>query len=59
MVAVHFLRERRPGTGLRPRLAIVTLALAVVSAIVMAAIYHPASDPSRIYYGTDTRARSC
>ena len=57
MVAVHFLRERRPGSGLRPRLAIVTLALAVLSAIVMAAIYHPASDPSRVYYGTDTRAQ--
>lgn len=29
---------------------------AAVSALVMAVIYQPGSDPSRVYYGTDTRA---
>jgi len=57
MLAAHFLRERNPRSGLRPRLALLTLALGVISALVMAALYHPASDPSRIYYGTDTRAQ--
>jgi peptidoglycan/LPS O-acetylase OafA/YrhL/lysophospholipase L1-like esterase len=31
-------------------------AAAVASAALMARIYHPAFDPSRVYYGTDTRA---
>ena len=30
--------------------------LALVSAILMAVLYHPSLDPSRVYYGTDTRA---
>ena len=42
--------------GVRLRLAAVTLALAVLSAITMAALYEPGIDPSRVYYGTDTRA---
>ncbi len=29
---------------------------AAASAIAMAALYHPGLDPSRVYYGTDTRA---
>ncbi len=41
---------------MRPRLALLTLALALVSTIEMAVLYHPSLDPSRIYYGTDTRA---
>lgn len=32
--------------------------LAVLSALEMAVLYQPLSDPSRIYYGTDTRALS-
>ncbi|HLM18111.1 MAG TPA: acyltransferase family protein, partial [Acidimicrobiia bacterium] len=28
------------------------------SAVLMAALYQPGSDPSRVYYGTDTRAQS-
>jgi peptidoglycan/LPS O-acetylase OafA/YrhL len=35
-----------------------TLMLAIISALGMAAMYEPGSDPSRIYYGTDTRAFS-
>ena len=30
--------------------------LAVVSMILMAVLYNPNGDPSRVYYGTDTRA---
>jgi peptidoglycan/LPS O-acetylase OafA/YrhL/lysophospholipase L1-like esterase len=37
-------------------LAVVTLVLALASAIEMAFMYHPTFDPSRIYDGTDTRA---
>lgn len=34
------------------------LALAAVSALAMALLYNPAVDPSRVYYGTDTRVFS-
>lgn len=34
------------------------LVLAVVSAVLMAVLYEPDADPSRVYYGTDTRAFS-
>jgi peptidoglycan/LPS O-acetylase OafA/YrhL len=33
----------------------VTIALGVGSSVLMAALFHPGVDPSRIYYGTDTR----
>lgn len=33
-----------------------SLALAVASSVLMALMYHPNVDPSRLYYGTDTRA---
>lgn len=36
--------------------AIVSALLAVVSMILMAVLYNPNGDPSRVYYGTDTRA---
>ncbi|MCW2892422.1 MAG: putative acyltransferase [Actinomycetia bacterium] len=52
-----------PGGGIpyltrRSRLALagVTLALAAGSAILMACLYHPGYDPTRVYEGTDTRA---
>jgi len=38
------------------RLMFVSLAVAGGSALLMAALYAPDIDPSRIYYGTDTRA---
>jgi len=38
------------------RLMFVSLAVAGASALLMAALYAPDIDPSRIYYGTDTRA---
>ena len=40
----------------RRRVLTVTLFGAVASAVAMALIYTPGVDPSRIYYGTDTRA---
>lgn len=35
-----------------------TLAIALLSALEMALLYNPTADPSRVYYGTDTRAFS-
>lgn len=40
----------------RIRLAGALTALAVLSAVVMAVLYTPGLEPSRVYYGTDTRA---
>ncbi len=34
----------------------ITIVLAAASALAMALIYQPGTDPSRVYYGTDTRA---
>jgi peptidoglycan/LPS O-acetylase OafA/YrhL len=45
---MRFLRRRR--------LLVVVLAGAALSTALMAALYQPDADPSRIYYGTDTRA---
>jgi peptidoglycan/LPS O-acetylase OafA/YrhL len=56
VLGVKLIHERSPVTSLRPRLATVTLGLAAVSAAEMAWLYHPSFDPSRLYYGTDTRA---
>lgn len=48
------LRHREPARRIRRA----ALALAVVSALEMAILYNPALDPSRVYYGTDTRVFS-
>ncbi|MDD9148788.1 acyltransferase family protein [Sporolactobacillus sp. CQH2019] len=45
-------------TGIRKHLFFIALAGAALSALLMAALYHPDMDPSRVYYGTDTRAFS-
>ena len=42
----------------KPTTRRVVLGLAVVSALAMMALYNPAADPSRVYYGTDTRVFS-
>jgi peptidoglycan/LPS O-acetylase OafA/YrhL len=55
LIGLKVIRDRQ-GNGLRPNLAIATLILAIASSILMAVLYHPSLDPSRIYYGTDTRA---
>ena len=39
-------------------LAVLVAVLAVASAVEMGLLYEPAGDPSRVYYGTDTRAMS-
>ncbi len=56
LLGTKVVRETPLPSGVRPRLAVVTVALAIVSSILMAVLYHPSLDPSRIYYGTDTRA---
>jgi|ERR1700710_1513604 len=56
LLGVKVVRETPPRSGVRPRLAVATLLLALLSAILMAVLYHPSLDPSRVYYGTDTRA---
>jgi peptidoglycan/LPS O-acetylase OafA/YrhL len=56
LIGTKIVREKPLPSGVRPRLAMVTLALALVATIEMAILYHPSLDPSRIYYGTDTRA---
>lgn len=56
LIGLRFVKETRPRSGLYPRLAVVTVALALASAIEMAVLYHPSLDASRVYYGTDTRA---
>lgn len=43
-------------TRKRSRLLLAFLAGALLSALAMAFLYDPGSDPSRVYYGTDTRA---
>jgi peptidoglycan/LPS O-acetylase OafA/YrhL len=55
LVGLKLIRDRQ-GNGLRPKLALATLVLAIASSIEMAVLYHPSLDPSRVYYGTDTRA---
>lgn len=47
----------RAGPGRRGMQAVV-LGFAVLSAAAMAVLYTPGTDPSRLYYGTDTRAFS-
>ncbi len=56
MLGLHFVPEVKYSTGVRFRLAGVTLAAAALSGILMAILYTPSIDPSRVYYGTDTRA---
>lgn len=42
----------------KPHTRRVVLGLAAVSALAMMVLYNPAADPSRVYYGTDTRVFS-
>jgi peptidoglycan/LPS O-acetylase OafA/YrhL len=48
-------RSRRGGEGWRRLGLAVTVVAGLGSAALMAALYHPGSDPTRVYYGTDTR----
>jgi peptidoglycan/LPS O-acetylase OafA/YrhL len=56
MLAIRYLPRMEPRAGTRPRLGAIIFALAIASGILMAILYQPQSDPSRVYYGTDTRA---
>ncbi len=56
LLGIKLVPEVKYSTGVRFRLAAVTLAAAVLSGILMAILYEPSLDPSRVYYGTDTRA---
>ena len=56
LLGLRFLPEPKNTTGVRPRLAAATLVAALCSGILMAVLYSPSLDPSRVYYGTDTRA---
>ena len=55
LLGTKLVHERPLPSGVRPRLALLTLGLSLVSVIVMFALYDD-GDPSRVYYGTDTRA---
>ena len=50
-LALHWLRPRRQVV-----FPLLTLALAAASTALMVMMYQPDVDPSRVYYGTDTRA---
>jgi len=54
LISLAVLRWRRSAMVLLK----VCLVLAALSAAVMFVLYDPAVDPSRLYYGTDTRAQS-
>ncbi len=54
-VVVLLLLRWRPRLGLLARVFAVG---AVLSAVLMAVLYSPGSDPSRVYYGTDTRSQA-
>ena len=56
MLGLRLVPEVKNTTGVRPRLAGVALIAALCSGILMAILYSPTLDPSRVYYGTDTRA---
>jgi peptidoglycan/LPS O-acetylase OafA/YrhL len=56
LIGLHFVKERPGPLGIRPRLALITLGLGVASATLMALLYHPGFDSTRVYDGTDTRA---
>jgi peptidoglycan/LPS O-acetylase OafA/YrhL len=56
MLGLRLVPEAARKTGVRPRLAAVTAAVAIASGILMTILYSPSLDPSRVYYGTDTRA---
>jgi peptidoglycan/LPS O-acetylase OafA/YrhL len=56
LLGVRLVHESPLPSGIRPRLAGLTVLMGLASAILMAVLYHPTLDPSRVYYGTDTRA---
>jgi peptidoglycan/LPS O-acetylase OafA/YrhL len=55
LLLLVLLRLRRGSLG---SLLAVSLLMIAGSAFLMGWLYHPGADPSRVYYGTDTRAQS-
>ncbi len=55
LLLLLFLKLRRGSTGL---LLAASLGMLAGSALLMGILFKPGSDPSRVYYGTDTRAQS-
>ena len=55
LLLLLFVRMRRGSLGL---LLPASLAMLAGSALLMALLFQPGHDPSRVYYGTDTRAQS-
>jgi peptidoglycan/LPS O-acetylase OafA/YrhL len=51
LAVLHFTRSLR-------LLLVLAVALVIASVVWMAVLYHPGVDPSRLYYGTDTRAQN-
>jgi peptidoglycan/LPS O-acetylase OafA/YrhL len=56
LLGLRFIRERPGLVRVHLRLALVTIGLAIASAVLMAVLYQPGFDSSRVYDGTDTRA---
>ena len=56
VIGAAVVREVSGPAGVRNKLAVFTAGLAVASAVAMVILYDPSGDPSRAYYGTDTRA---
>jgi peptidoglycan/LPS O-acetylase OafA/YrhL len=56
ILGLRFVRERPGPARVHLRLALITIGLAIASAVLMAVLYHPGFDSSRVYDGTDTRA---
>ena len=56
LAGVKLVHETPLPSGVRPRLALLTVAGAIASSLLMAILYEPSFDPSRLYFGTDTRA---
>jgi len=51
LIGLHFMKRKS-------LLFLVTITGAIISTLLMALLFIPGSDPSRVYYGTDTRAFS-
>ena len=52
---VLLLLLRVAGRGWRRAGMVLTVALGVLSSVLMAVLFHPGGDPTRVYFGTDTR----
>ncbi len=50
LLLLHVARRRWRATGV-----VLTVTLGVLSSILMAVLFNPGTDPSRVYFGTDTR----